>query len=98
MNRDQEALMHFDPATGVKKPYPSHAAQWRNYHGHKTAWLYNPWTGGVRRAEDVGSDVTGLLILPPSATMSAYREQVNAVSLECAQASAVVRRPAESED
>lgn len=87
MNKDQDRLMEFDPATREPKPYPSHAEQWRQYHGRKTAWLYNPWTGCQRRAEDVGSDVTGLLILPPHSAMSAYREQVNAVALECAQAS-----------
>jgi len=71
MDRDQQRLMDFDPATRERKPYPSHAAQWRDYHGHKAAWLYNPWTGEQRRAEDVGSDVTGLLILPPGASLSA---------------------------
>jgi hypothetical protein len=73
MNRDQERLMDYDPATGQPKPYPSHAAQWRDYHGHATAWLYNPWTGLQRDARDVGSDVKGLLILPPGAALSAVR-------------------------
>lgn len=71
MSKDQDRLMEFDPANCAPKPYPSHAAQWRDYHGHKTAWLYNPWTGCHRRAEDVGSDVTGILILPPGAIMRA---------------------------
>jgi hypothetical protein len=57
----QEELMVVDPATGAEKPYPSHAEQWRKYHG-KTAWLFNPWTGLRRRAEDVGSDPFGHLI------------------------------------
>lgn len=57
----QEKLMVVDPATGGEKPHPSHAAQWREYHG-KTAWLINPWTGARRKAEDVGSDTFGLLI------------------------------------
>jgi hypothetical protein len=57
----QEKLMVFDPATGDEKPYPSHAEQWREYHGQK-AWLFNPWYGTRRRAEDVGSDTFGLLI------------------------------------
>ncbi|MCG7932859.1 MAG: hypothetical protein N0E44_22850 [Candidatus Thiodiazotropha lotti] len=45
-------------------PYPSHADQYRKYHG-KIAWLYNPWTGDMRTPEDIGSDVNGLAILPP---------------------------------
>ena len=60
----QNKLMVVDPATGCEKPYPSHAAQWRKYNG-TTAWLFNPWTGSRRLAEDVGSDTFGLLILPP---------------------------------
>ena len=27
----QNILMKFDPATGKERPYPSHAAQWRNW-------------------------------------------------------------------
>lgn len=57
----QQALMKFDPATGAPKPYPSHAAQWREYKGN-TAWLFNPWTGDRRDARDVGTDTFGLLI------------------------------------
>lgn len=61
----QQQLMQYDPATGRYTPYPSHAAQWRDYYGHDTAWLYNPWTGMGRNAGDVGSDIAGLLIIPP---------------------------------
>lgn len=61
---EQNALMRFDPATGDVKPYPSHAEQWREWHGRKTAWLFNPWTGERRNAGDVGSDTIGLLISP----------------------------------
>lgn len=57
----QEALMLYDPATGDKKPYPSHAKQWREYHG-KTAWLFNPFSGKRRDAKDIGTDVFGELI------------------------------------
>ena len=64
--KQQRELMKYDPATRDENPYPSHAAQWRAWHGHKTAWLYNPWTGEQRKAEDVGSDTTGLLIIPPN--------------------------------
>lgn len=65
MSRQQQTLMKFDPATGRGYPYPSHAAQWREFNG-ETAWLFNPWTGERRHALDVGSDVFGLLILPPN--------------------------------
>lgn len=60
----QHTLMKFDPATREPNPYPSHADQWRKWHGKK-AWLFNPWTGMRRDAVDVGSDVFGHLILPP---------------------------------
>ena len=59
----QKILMKFDPATGKERPYPSHAAQWRNWHG-VAAWLFDPWTGRRRDARDVGRDVHGLLIVP----------------------------------
>lgn len=59
----QDALMKFDPSTGEERPYPSHATQWRNWHG-TAAWLFDPWTGKRRNAYDVGSDVHGLLIAP----------------------------------
>ncbi len=60
----QDALMKYDPATGEQQPYPSHAAQWREFHG-ATAWLVNPWTGAARKAADIGSDVFGLMVTPP---------------------------------
>jgi hypothetical protein len=59
----QQALMRFDPATGDASPYPSHAQQWREFHGDY-AWLFNPWTGDRRHAGDVGSDPFGQLIVP----------------------------------
>lgn len=58
--------MKYDPASGSPNPYPSHAAQWRDYHG-KTAWLFNPWTGQRRDARDIGSDVMGRSIVSPAA-------------------------------
>lgn len=61
---NQEQLMHFDPATCEHRPYPSHAAQWREHCG-PIAWLFNPWTGDRRDARDVGSDCFGHLIVPP---------------------------------
>ena len=60
----QQSLMAFDPTTGEPQPYPSHAEQWRKYHG-KLAWLFNPWTGTRRLASDVGYDPFGCLIVPP---------------------------------
>ena len=69
----QQALMKYDPATGEQRPYPSHAAQWREWHGQMTAWLFNPWSGERRAAGDVGSDVHGLLIVPPGEPVYAGR-------------------------
>lgn len=51
--------MHFDPGTGAPNPYPSHAGQYRKYHGSK-AWLFNPWTGAARDPVEVGNDVFGM--------------------------------------
>lgn len=62
--KQQETLMKFDPETGDTRPYPSRADDWRKYHG-PVAWLYNPWHGEKRDARDIGTDVHGLLILPP---------------------------------
>jgi len=61
--KQQDSLMKFDPANGDPHPYPSHAAQWREWHG-LVAWLYNPWNGNKRDARDIGSDAQGLLIIP----------------------------------
>lgn len=63
-------LMRFDPATGEERPYPSHAAQWREWHG-SMAWLFNPWAGSRRHASDVGSDPYGLLIVPDGEPLKA---------------------------
>jgi hypothetical protein len=71
MRSNQHTLMSHDPATGESKPFPSHAAQWRAYHG-RSAWLFNPWTGRRRSPEDVGNDVFGFLILPVGETIYAY--------------------------
>ena len=57
----QNNLMKFDPQNGSEKPYPSHANQYREWHG-QTAWLINPWSGTTRDPRDIGSDVTGILI------------------------------------
>lgn len=85
-------LMKFCPATGEERPYPSHAKQWREYHG-QTAWLINPYTGDRRKAEDVGLDPFGQLIdsqplraasgqgLPDSSTVAVSREALEALRL-----------------
>lgn len=58
-------LMIFCPATGIEKPYPSEANQYRDYHG-KVAWLYNPYSGCKRDARDVGTDTFGVAIIATS--------------------------------
>lgn len=58
----QQEVMKTCPATNKPRPYPSHAAQWRDYHG-KCAWVYNPWTGTQRDARDIGTDTFGQLIV-----------------------------------
>jgi hypothetical protein len=84
-----DKLMRFDPATGEERPYPSHAAQWREWHG-VMAWLFNPWTGERRHASDVGSDPYGLLILPDGESLKAAPEPatvpVNREALEALRA------------
>lgn len=73
----QNKLMKFDPATNEPKPYPSHAAQYREWHG-QVAWLYNPWTGSMRDPRDIGSDVFGLLIRVDGESLTAAKmSQVN---------------------
>lgn len=73
----QQALMRFDPATGEGKPYPSHAEQWRKWHGYRTAWLFDPWTGARRSAGDVGTDTVGQLIQPPTEPLYAAQNETN---------------------
>lgn len=61
----QQSLMKYDPATGDLKPYPSHAEQYRKWHG-SVAWLFNPWAGTKRDPRDIGSDVRGAGIKEPA--------------------------------
>jgi hypothetical protein len=58
-----QALMRFDPATGKPNPEPKTAKAYREHHG-KVAFLYNPYTGKLRDARDIGSDIYGHLIAP----------------------------------
>ena len=57
----QDEVMKFDPRDRSENPYPSHAKQFRKYHG-PDAWIYNPWTGDMRHYSDIGTDVTGISI------------------------------------
>lgn len=59
----QDKPMKFDPATGQEDPYPEYAEKWRNYHGN-TAFIFNPWWGCRRKAEDIGDDPLGYGIKP----------------------------------
>lgn len=72
MSIQQQSLMVCDPATGEEKPYPSHAEQYRKYHG-EVAWIFNPWTKEQRDARDIGSDIFGHLIVPPGESVAVDR-------------------------
>lgn len=65
----QESVMLFDPVTRGEKPFPSHAMQYRQYHGNVT-WNYNPWTGSLRYQSDVLIDPCGLNIQAKSLVRS----------------------------
>lgn len=71
---ETQALMLFDPADGSERPYPSQAEMWRQHHGLRTAWLFDPWRGNRRSAQDVGSDPLGHLIVPEPNTGNEGRE------------------------
>ena len=58
----QEQTMIVDPRDRSLKPYPSHAAQFREYHG-EDAWLYNPWANKKRDTRDIATDVLGVAIV-----------------------------------
>ena len=85
----QYTLMKFDPTNRSERPYPSDAKQYRKWNG-KIAWLFNPWTGEKRDPRDIGSDVTGILIIPPGektysqcGCMAANRAELLAEDIEC---------------
>jgi len=59
-------LMKFDPASGIERPYPSEAKQYRDYHG-QVAWLYNPYSGYKRDVRDIGTDTFGVAIVAATA-------------------------------
>jgi hypothetical protein len=85
--KQQHTLMKICPAFGTEKPWPSHAQQWRDYHG-QMAWLFNPWTGNRRHPADIGSDPLGWLILPPDERVYAAQNanRINAEALKLANA------------
>lgn len=97
MSRQQYTLMKFDPASGEERPYPSHAEQWRSYHGD-TAWLFNPWSGTRRDARDIGRDTFGHLLMPPGeplfacADRLATNREMRAKQLEAADQEVKARR------
>ena len=64
--KPEDQIMGFDPTTGAKNPFPSHAAQYRAYHGG-AAWLFNPWSGDKRHVLDIGSDPFFLACFPNTA-------------------------------
>lgn len=80
--KQQTTLMNYDPATGLPKPYPSNAGQWRDFHGKETAWLFNPWTGVTRKAGSVGLDPFGYMILPPGEPICADTETAEREALK----------------
>lgn len=59
--KHEDELMIVDPRNCKERPYPSHAGQFRDFHGFD-AWIYNPWTKVIRDSRDIASDPTGLLI------------------------------------
>ena len=84
MKHQQHTLMTHDPGDGTERPYPSHADQYRDYYKVR-AWLFNPWTGARRRAEDVGTDTFGHLILPPGEPVYAAPPFAGAAMLQTRQ-------------
>jgi hypothetical protein len=61
----QAPAMRFDPVLGHPRPYPSHAGSWRLYHG-ALRWMFNPWTGKMRRPGEIAADPQGLAVSPPA--------------------------------
>jgi hypothetical protein len=55
---NKNAVMLYDPQMGARHPYPSHAAQYREWHNNP-AWLYNPWTGVQRKLRHIAVDPEG---------------------------------------
>ncbi len=60
-----KVAMVYDPGSGQKDVAHTEASQYRRYHAD-IAWLFNPWTGKLREATAVSSDVFGELIRPPN--------------------------------
>lgn len=73
----QQTPMRYCPALGWEMPTPQDAAEWRDCNGER-AWLFNPWTGNRRSAEDVGSDTFGHLIAPPGEVLRATQQPTKA--------------------
>lgn len=60
----QQAVMQFDPYSGVHHPWPSHAGQYRDTWVDRS-WYFNPWTGRPRTQQEIEADPKGLLISNP---------------------------------
>lgn len=58
-------LMKFDPAFGTRKPNIDNVDMYREKHP-KRAWLFNPWTGVMRHPNEIGTDILGFSIIPPT--------------------------------
>lgn len=69
--------MPYDPETGDEKPYPSHPDQWR-VANPRSAWLFNPWSGRRRTAQDVGTDPFGTLCRAPGEPLMASGQRDDA--------------------
>lgn len=55
-------LMKFDPATGDEFLWPCSVETYREKNP-TFAWLFNPYTGLLRNAQDVASDVFGFALV-----------------------------------
>lgn len=61
-NRHDSFEVRFNPHDGNELVPGVRAAHFRGL--STPSWLYDPWTGGVRTVEEVGTDPFGLLIVP----------------------------------
>lgn len=61
--------IRFDPVSGEELPFPRDITLYRRHHAAASGpsvWRFNPWTGEPRSAAEIGRDVTGVLLQPPS--------------------------------
>ena len=70
-------ILLFDPSNNC--PYVDETitdVEYRQQNGVFCAWLFNPYTGTLREATDVGSDVQGVAIVPPEVPLYTYIELI----------------------